>query len=295
MSRARNIKPGFYKNEDLAECSVWARLLFPGLWMLADREGRLEDRPKRIKGEIFPFDTVDVEPLLAELEHWKFLIRYEANGNNYIQITSFHKHQVPHYKEKPSAIPAMIGIETQGKTEAIPGQAPTLIRPAPPDSLNPDSLNPESGTNPEHTEPDTPPTPEDRSPPDGGALACRTGDMTRPMVKAGIRCNPGHPDIVALAASGCDTATVQAAIDEAKRVKGEGASITQGYVVAILKRWQAEPVTSAGNAPRAPPKSKHDDRTDWIRRACPDIADKPQEPNHEQSGNTIDAVAQRVA
>jgi len=34
-----------------------ARLLYPGLWMLADREGRLEDRPLRIKAEILPYDT----------------------------------------------------------------------------------------------------------------------------------------------------------------------------------------------------------------------------------------------
>ena len=39
--RARDIKPGFFKNDQLAECSMAARLLFPGLWMLADREGRL--------------------------------------------------------------------------------------------------------------------------------------------------------------------------------------------------------------------------------------------------------------
>ena len=65
--RARNIKPGFFKNEDLAECSPWARLCFAGLWTLADRDGRLEDRPKRIKAELFAFDAVDVDPLLGEL------------------------------------------------------------------------------------------------------------------------------------------------------------------------------------------------------------------------------------
>ncbi len=74
-----------------------------------------------------------------------------------------------------------------------------------------------------------------------GAQAFSPGDLTKPMVQAGIRCNPGHPDIIALAKAGCAPANVQAAIDEAKRAKGEGASITQGYVVAILKRWQSEP------------------------------------------------------
>ena len=74
MARARNIKPGFYKNEDLAECSPWARLIFPGLWMLADREGRMEDRPKRIKGELLPYDSIDVDPLLEELARWGFIL-----------------------------------------------------------------------------------------------------------------------------------------------------------------------------------------------------------------------------
>jgi len=42
--RSRNIKPGFFKNEIIAEMPTETRLLFIGLWLLADREGRLEDR-----------------------------------------------------------------------------------------------------------------------------------------------------------------------------------------------------------------------------------------------------------
>jgi len=105
MSRSRNIKPGFYKNEDLAECSIWARYIFPGLWMLADREGRLEDRPKRIKGELLPFDSVEVEPLLDELKARGFILRYEVEGQRFIQILAFAKHQNPHHREPPSIIP----------------------------------------------------------------------------------------------------------------------------------------------------------------------------------------------
>lgn len=106
MARSRNIKPGFFKNEDLAECTPWARLCFAGLWTLADREGRLEDRPKRIKGELFAFDSVEVEPLLQELAKAGFVLRYGANGGRFIQIPAFHKHQNPHHKESKSAIPA---------------------------------------------------------------------------------------------------------------------------------------------------------------------------------------------
>ena len=61
--RARNIKPGFFKNEALADCDLQARLLFVGLWCMADREGRMEYRPKRIKIEVLPYDNCNIEKL----------------------------------------------------------------------------------------------------------------------------------------------------------------------------------------------------------------------------------------
>ena len=153
MSRSRNIKPGFYKNEDLAECSVWARLLFPGMWMLADRAGRMEDRPKRIKGEIFPFDSVEVCPLLDELEQWKFILRYEKGGVKYIQITTFSRHQRPHSREKASEIPPPDAYQAPtldecdvDVTDVKHDLGSALAQPshgqARPDSLIPDSLIP---------------------------------------------------------------------------------------------------------------------------------------------------------
>ena len=104
--RSRNLKPGFFKNEDLAEVDPIGRLLFQGLWCLADREGRLEDRPKRIKAEILPYDNVQVNKLLNELHAKNFIIRYSVNGCNYIHIPTFKKHQTPHMKEQASTIPA---------------------------------------------------------------------------------------------------------------------------------------------------------------------------------------------
>ncbi len=137
MARARNIKPGFYKNEDLAECSVWARLIFPGLWMLADREGRLEDRPKRIKGELLPFDSQEVEPLLRELAARSFILRYEINGVRYIQISKFADHQTPHYTEKASVIPGPILQEKQS-------MKPPILQESGRQSSAPDSRSDES-------------------------------------------------------------------------------------------------------------------------------------------------------
>ena len=157
MARARNIKPGLYKNEDLAECSVWARFIFPGLWMLADRDGRLEDRPKRIKGELLPFDSQDVEPLLVELEERGFLVRYRNSDGRFIQISKFATHQTPHYSEKQSVIKPPNFPESGGDDGGVnpgglpenSGNDPSLRggrNPLNPDSLNPDSLNPECGS-----------------------------------------------------------------------------------------------------------------------------------------------------
>lgn len=106
MARARNIKPGFFRDAALVELPVETRLLFPGLWTIADREGRLEDKPKQIKMEIYPADSFDVETMLCQLSDAGLILRYEAQGKRYIQIKNFGKHQNPHRDEKASTIPA---------------------------------------------------------------------------------------------------------------------------------------------------------------------------------------------
>jgi len=124
MSRSRNIKPGFFKNEDLAECSFAARLCFAGLWTLADREGRLEDRSKRIKGELFAFDSIEVEPLLQELvSRGGFILRYQVGDQALIQILNFHKHQNPHHREAPSVLPAPDGWAEQPQEPEASGSS----------------------------------------------------------------------------------------------------------------------------------------------------------------------------
>ncbi len=109
--RARNIKPGFWKNEDLVELPFEHRLLFVGLWMLADREGRLEDRPKRIKMELFPCDNVNVDAGLEDLTSMGLLERYDYQGVKVIMITKFSEHQSPHHSEKRSELPGKNGYD----------------------------------------------------------------------------------------------------------------------------------------------------------------------------------------
>lgn len=111
MSRIRYLKPCFFKDEDIAELPHWVRLLYQGLWTIADKAGRLEDRPKRIKAEIFPYEDVDAEAGLKLLSGTKkgsgkaFINRYEVEGERYIEILSWEEHQKPHNTEKESVIP----------------------------------------------------------------------------------------------------------------------------------------------------------------------------------------------
>ena len=112
MARARNIKPSFFMNEDLIELPFEARLLFIGLWTLADREGRLENRPKKIKMSLFPADEINVSEQLSNLSKYGFIQCYHSNDLNVIQIVNFAKHQVPHGLEKDSLLPDRNGFYT---------------------------------------------------------------------------------------------------------------------------------------------------------------------------------------
>lgn len=139
MARARNIKPGFFKNEVLGTQDPFVMLLFAGLWCLADKGGRLEDRPIRIKAELFPYrERLDINRYLTVLEQLGFIQRYKAGDLALIQIKNFHKHQHPHHTEKESELPEFNG------GSCLTVKAREEHGSTPPDSLNTDSLIPDS-------------------------------------------------------------------------------------------------------------------------------------------------------
>lgn len=151
MARARNIKPNIMANESLGELPPLTRLLFIYLWMLADRDGRLEDRPKRIAAMALPFDTgVDVDAILDDLNRTGFIVRYECGGLACIQIANFSKHQSPHVREVSSVLPAVpddcLASKSESTAKAVPRQClgDAESSPRSPDSLIPDSLKEES-------------------------------------------------------------------------------------------------------------------------------------------------------
>lgn len=124
MARIRYLKPEFFKDEDLAVLPFETRLFFAGLWGLADKAGRLEDRPIRLKAEIFPYDSVDAEKCLEQLSKPKngsgkpFINRYITDNQRYIEIINWEKHQKPHHTEKNSVIPSPPPIGPKRRKEA---------------------------------------------------------------------------------------------------------------------------------------------------------------------------------
>ena len=99
MPRTRRLNPGFFRNEVLGDLDPLARLMFAGLWTLADRDGRLVDRPRRIAADVLPYDQCDPEALISSLHQAGFITRYQGGGQNLIEINEWDKYQRPHDRE----------------------------------------------------------------------------------------------------------------------------------------------------------------------------------------------------
>jgi hypothetical protein len=120
VPRSRNIKPGFFKNEELAECPFEGRILFCGLWCLCDREGRMEYRPRKIKAELFPYDEgIDVDRLVRQLEERGFVRRWSVEGMGFLEVLKFREHQNPHHRESQSVIPSPPWFEDQEEERRV--------------------------------------------------------------------------------------------------------------------------------------------------------------------------------
>lgn len=232
MSRARNIKPGFFKNETLAECHPLARILFSGLWCEADREGRLEDRPKRLKAECLPYDDCDANDLLEQLASRGFIHRYESAGIRYIQILEFLKHQNPHVREMPSSIPAPSDAKHNlGNAQAQPRQ---------------DQGDAEHGTGPADS---SFPLPDSPSQEEIDTHATLAGECGKAMRKAGCHSiNHSNPDFLAAIREGISAKEFADAVTASKDTVSGAGLFT--YAVKVARTNHAK-VAAAVIAPTA--------------------------------------------
>lgn len=102
MARIRTIKPEFFTSDDICALSAFARLLYIGLWCEADRDGRLEWKPRSFKRRYLPDDDIDIEALCAEVLE-RGLVRLYGEG--LAHIPQFSKHQHINPRETPSNLP----------------------------------------------------------------------------------------------------------------------------------------------------------------------------------------------
>lgn len=105
--RSRDLRPGFFTNEHLVQLHPLTRILFQGLWCMADRDGILEDRPLKIKMQVLPADDHDVNAALDDLAgaevhegELPLLVRYaDSLGKRLLFIPGFTSNQNVHPKE----------------------------------------------------------------------------------------------------------------------------------------------------------------------------------------------------
>ena len=203
MARNRTLKPGFFTNEDLCSLPFETRLLFAGLWTLADRSGRLEDRPKRIHAELFPYDVIlNVDAMLSALESSGFVYRYLIGESRYIQVACFFKHQTPHPHEIASKIQPIPFDLTDSKAcrdfsrqcRDMSNQAPSVCPSGSSGSSGSSSLQGLQGLQGLHLDSSGKPPEES---PAGFALKAPEGNGTKPKAAKKVKVrspNPGWPE-----------------------------------------------------------------------------------------------------
>lgn len=144
MARIRTIKPDFPQSESMGKVSRDARLTFVNIFTIADDFGRLRGNSRMLASLLFPYDDDargSMDGWLEELERENCIVRYEAEGSNYIQIVNWDKHQ---RVDKPSTskIPppredsrepredsrSLLGREGKGKEEEGKEEKPSSLR-----------------------------------------------------------------------------------------------------------------------------------------------------------------------
>jgi hypothetical protein len=96
VGRIRTIKPEFPHSETIGNLSRDARLLFIQLWTLVDDAGRTRAASRMLASLLYPYDD-DAPSLmpdwLAELECQACIHLYKVEGNQYLEICNWLKHQ----------------------------------------------------------------------------------------------------------------------------------------------------------------------------------------------------------
>jgi hypothetical protein len=124
VARIRTIKPEFWSDEKLAQCSRDARLLFMALLNHAEDHGVARANLSLIKSQVFPYDDVSptkVGRWLGELETKNLVKRFGHDGQTFLFVTNFAKHQKidrPGKTTLPNPPPEFIEENKKSSTKA---------------------------------------------------------------------------------------------------------------------------------------------------------------------------------
>lgn len=127
MARIRSMKPEYFADEDLASTtSRDARLLYPGLWCLADEHGRVRGNPNFLKGAVFAYDddldAAAVDRLVDELIAAGKVVRYRVGNSTYLYLPRLSTHQRLEPEKVPSRLPSPMD------SDAHPALPATTVR-----------------------------------------------------------------------------------------------------------------------------------------------------------------------
>lgn len=95
MARIRSIKPEFWTDSLMVQLPHFTRLLYVGLWNVADDYGFIRDEPDRLAMELMPRESpsaVDAAvQLLAAAGRLEWFV--DPDGTSYYRVSSWEKHQ----------------------------------------------------------------------------------------------------------------------------------------------------------------------------------------------------------
>lgn len=113
MARKRMIDPNIWQSEDFSRLSTLGKLVFIGLFSLADDDGKGRCNPVYLKSTLFPYEegirSADIDKTLSEIGSNMSVILYSCDGSSYYWLYNWHDWQkidkpspskIPNYDEK---------------------------------------------------------------------------------------------------------------------------------------------------------------------------------------------------
>ena len=93
MARKRMIDPNIWQSEDFGKLSTLAKIVFIGLFSLADDEGRGRCNPVYLKSTLFPYEenirSADIDKTLSEISSNMSVVLYSCDGSSYYSLLSW--------------------------------------------------------------------------------------------------------------------------------------------------------------------------------------------------------------